>query len=151
MLIMTKKNIAIIDIDGTIANIDHRLHLIQHNNPEDRDWDAFHADCINDAPITEMIDLVNCLSVNYIIVLITSRMERNRTDTTKWLDTHGLFFDRLHMRKENDYRMDAMIKPEMLSKEDLQRVAFAIDDRQQVVDMWRALGIRTLQCDVGNF
>jgi len=31
------------------------------------------------------------------------------------------------------------------------RIEFVVDDRQQVVDMWRRNGITCLQCDVGDF
>jgi hypothetical protein len=30
-------------------------------------------------------------------------------------------------------------------------ILFAVDDRQQVVDMWRRNGITCLQCDEGQF
>lgn len=35
----------IVDLDGTLANIDHRLHYIKQNKP---DWNAFYGACKDD-------------------------------------------------------------------------------------------------------
>ena len=58
----------------------------------------------------------------------------------------------LLMRKEGDYRDDAIVKKELGAKvAEMGTILFAIDDRQRVVDMWRENGIVCLQCDKGNF
>jgi hypothetical protein len=56
------------------------------------------------------------------------------------------------MRKAGDYRQDAIVKAEWLEAlpED-QRPVLAFDDRQQVVDMWRAHGVRCCQVAPGDF
>ncbi len=144
----TANRIALIDIDGTLANIEHRICLIKKPTP---DREAFHKECINDKPIQQMIDLVNNLYENYQIVLITGRTEKNRKDTIAWLAEYGVCHDIMYMRQNGNYEPDYRIKPKMLSAEQIKRVAFAIDDRNQVVDMWRELGLLTLQCADGDF
>jgi hypothetical protein len=52
---MSCKNIILCDLDGTLANVGHRLHYLK--NPDgtlkpqkERDWGSFHKACV-DAPI----------------------------------------------------------------------------------------------------
>lgn len=150
---MTCRNtlpIAIIDIDGTLANIEHRLHHIQGKEAP-KDWEAFHKAANKDTPLLTMINLVNEMYENYEIFLCTGRNESNRDLTAKWLFDYGVCYDHMRMRKEKDYRLDVFVKPEMFSGAEMNRVTIAIDDRQQVIDMWRARGILALQCAEGNF
>lgn len=153
---MKKDRIALIDIDGTLANIQHRLHFIvapylDQFDDFKKDWHGFHEACIYDEPIEKMITLVNHMYENYEIILITGRMERNRQATIEWLAKHDLAFDHLYMRKDDDYRQDYVVKPGLLTEAEIKRTAFAIDDRNQVIDMWRDMGILALQCDEGDF
>ena len=57
------------------------------------------------------------------------------------------------MRADKDQRPDNIIKGEILDmfRKEGRDIAFAVDDRQQVVDMWRENGVLCLQCDVGDF
>jgi hypothetical protein len=51
----------------------------------------------------------------------------------------------LFMRRAGDSRPDQVIKREILDLIPKDRVAYVLDDRQQVVDMWRAQGLTCLQ------
>jgi hypothetical protein len=58
----------------------------------------------------------------------------------------------LLMRKDGDFRADHIVKQEILDKHiDKERVLFVLDDRQQVVDMWRRNGLVCFQVAEGNF
>lgn len=59
----------------------------------------------------------------------------------------------LCMRASLDYRKDFEVKKEIFENKirDFFQVLFVVDDRQQVVDMWRNLGLVCLQCDYGDF
>lgn len=144
------RNIIIVDIDGTVANLEHRLHHIKKELP---DWDAFHAEVSGDSPIREVMLLIEALNhmKKYQIVLVTGRMERCRKDTETWLRIRGLSYDRLMMRKEKDFRPDYEIKQDILFMLGTENVLLAIDDRDQVVKMWRSHGIRTLQVADGAY
>lgn len=52
------------------------------------------------------------------------------------------------MRAAGDYRQDAIVKAEILEQilADGYEPFLVVDDRPQVVDMWRSYGIVTLQC-----
>jgi hypothetical protein len=57
------------------------------------------------------------------------------------------------MRADKDFRADHIVKEEMLSflRSSGNEILFVVDDRQQVVDMWRRNGVICLQCDEGKF
>lgn len=54
------KQIVIFDIDGTLANAEHRVHHLQK---EPKDWDAFFAGCTQDTPIEPVMELVRLFFV----------------------------------------------------------------------------------------
>ena len=73
-----KKNIVICDIDGTIANNDHRQHFLEGK----KDWDGFFSDLINDKPIHEIIKKVRHLeSQGNKIIFLSGRPEKTRKET----------------------------------------------------------------------
>ena len=55
----------LIDIDGTVANGDHRLH---HILKEPKAWDNYFLECGNDTPISHMHAVVTGLSEHFKIV-----------------------------------------------------------------------------------
>lgn len=152
--------LAIIDIDGTIADCSHRLHYLDEKPPN---WDAFFAAMIDDTPIKGMADLLN--SLDLCIIYITGRPDSYYDVTVKWLEKHGFPQEgcEVFMRTDGDKRPDTIVKREIY--EDMVRVGgygsepyckpedvlFAIEDRKRVVDMWRSLGILTLQPKDGDY
>jgi hypothetical protein len=57
------------------------------------------------------------------------------------------------MREDGDCRSDVEVKEEIYEKylKGVVDIAFCIDDRQSVVDMWRSKGLVCLQCAKGDF
>jgi hypothetical protein len=57
------------------------------------------------------------------------------------------------MRKQGDFRRDSIVKKEIYDNDIKGKfdVEFVLDDRQQVVDMWREIGLKCLQVAPGNF
>ncbi len=145
-------DLVIFDIDGTLADITHRLHFIKGEGK--KDWDAFHAACVEDTPIPEIIMVAQTIArTSHQIVLMTGRMDTVRSETVKWLDEHEVPLASLYMRKAGDYRPDHEIKRQFLAeiRSSGFTVILAFDDRQQVVDMWRSEGIRCCQVAPGDF
>ena len=151
------KNVILCDLDGTLANIEHRLKYIK--GPGKKDWDKFHTECVNDSPNWDVIDILyrlegrNCGCggrVNEVYIL-SGRNSVVREETVRWLQENvDEFWDydtRLVMRKANDRRPDTVVKKEMVDKLGLtpKDVLCVLDDRQCVVDMWRENGFRCLQ------
>lgn len=155
----------ICDIDGTLADVEHRRHFV---STKPRNWPAFWAAADGDTPIVPVVETVKALMfAGHRMVLSSGRQEQERAQTSAWLLKHcgiHVFNDRvdaimfkpqveMFMRHTGDNRPDYVVKEEML--EFMHRrgynPALAIDDRQQVVDMWRKNGIRCAQVDVGDF
>jgi hypothetical protein len=145
-------NTVLFDIDGTLANIAHRRASLEKNPP---DWKAFNAEMGNDIPNASVVSLYKVLwnANSYELILVTGRNECSRALTEQWLTWNEIPFSRLLMRADHDFRADHVIKEELLDLllAEGKQIAFAVDDRQQVVDMWRRRGITCLQCDVGDF
>lgn len=132
----------IVDIDGTLAHMADRSPY---------DGTRYHEDTV-DTTIRQMVrDYYYKLGVR---VLVTSgRDAKHREETEEWLNTHKVPFDVLIMRPEGDTRKDDFVKDELYADfiEGKYNVLFALDDRDRVVDMWRAKGIKCLQVQPGNF
>lgn len=141
----------IVDIDGTVANTEHRIHYITNGH---KNWDAWHAHAHKDEPIEQMVDLLDmAVTFGIKIVLCTARDEKRREDTVKWFKEHEIPYDVLYMRKIGDRRDDDIVKFELLERiyEDGYEPTLVFDDRDRVVKMWRAAGLRCFQVAPGDF
>lgn len=145
----------IFDLDGTLANVDHRLHHISDGK---RDWDAFHRDCPRDTLIWQTAKVFDALSgyPRAEIAIWTGRDESVREETEKWLVHHLGFqynFCGLKMRSVGDYTEDHILKERWFNeaKGNNWHVSLAFDDRTRVCEMWRRNGVVCYQVDKGNF
>ncbi len=146
------KKFVIVDIDGTIADISHRVKYVE---TKPKNWDKFFAELNKDKPITHIIELVENLSKNYNIIFCTGRAESLREETQEfiWKYCHDLDDVPILMRADNDRRPDHFIKPALLIKNGYttQNVAFILDDRSSVVKAFRDLGYICLQVKDGDY
>ena len=153
---MLKDNI-IVDVDGTIADIGHRLHYIE--GLKKKDWDSFLSNCPDDKPKLDVIEVVNRIAglpsadSRLKINVFTGRSESVREQTRTWLEKYFGEFDSLYMRANGDYRPDHIVKREMLidAKLNIDNVLVIVDDRKSVVEMWRSLGFLCFQVAKGDF
>jgi len=126
----------IIDVDGTVADNEHRAHLIQSDPP---DWGTFSAPdrVILDAPIAPMIDLVRTLRQDAIVIALTGRQRALYHTTWEWFRQHRVAVAYLVMRPDNDYRPAPEFKLEAVR--DLWdrgwRPTLFIDDHQATLDV----------------
>lgn len=129
----------IFDLDGTLANTTHRLHYVRNGR---RDWDKFFEECHNDAPIEEMLALLRNLNGAYKRVIVSGRSKAVREKTIAWLEKHDICNVPLYMRPVGDYRKDHTLKKEILNQllAEGNQIAFVVDDRPTVVEMWRRHG-----------
>lgn len=137
------------DIDGTAANINHRRHFVE-NKP--KRWDKFYDAMVDDIPNPWCQELIRALQ-QHEIVFISGRPENYRKQTEEWLDKHYPgHYSYLYMRPTNNTEPDYIIKERIYDDNFANRdILLVIDDRKQVVDMWRKKGLTVLQCDEGNF
>lgn len=148
----------IFDIDGTLCNIEHRLHYL-----ETKDWDSFYKACEDDQPNRPVIEVLNTLLASGAdIYLFSGRSEIVREETIRWLSRYTYYpihelrrnETLLTMRSERDYTEDHILKESWLHfmlKEDIDRLVGVFDDRKRVVDMWRSHGIACFQVAPGEF
>ncbi|PIK15172.1 HAD family acid phosphatase [Halobacteriovorax sp. JY17] len=146
-----KKRAIIVDLDGTLANCDHRVH---HVEKTPKDWVAFNRDMGLDEINSWCAELVAAMEEKgFKILLLTGRGEESRNQTEEWLEKYQVPYTELYMRKAQDSREDSEIKREIFL--DFIRpeyeTLFVVEDRLSVVEMWRKLNITCLQCDWGNF
>jgi uncharacterized HAD superfamily protein len=136
----------IVDIDGTLADCAHRLHLVRGKRKR---WGKFFTAASQDKPRAEVLAHVRELAKQHNIHLVTGRPEEYRQQTLKWLAHYRVPFDSLYMRESGDYRPDDVVKQEILDLcFDKGQIELVIDDRPRVVRMWRSNGLRVL--DVGD-
>lgn len=135
----------IFDLDGTLADLTHRLPYIKG---EQKNWDAFHLACVNDAPILPIIMVHNALFALHRVLIVSGRNDTVQKQTERWLYDNGIMFHDLIMRPEGDYTPDDELKEVWLRTGKLGPIGDILcvfDDRQRVVDMWRKNGLTCLQ------
>lgn len=132
--------VVLCDIDGTIAKMTGR-------SPYD------YSRIGEDIPNEPIVKLLNLLRESNRIILMSGRPDSSRTDTMNWLKQHDIHYDSLFMRKTDDKRKDSIVKQELFDEfvRSQYRVRFVLDDRNQVVEMWRDLGLTCLQVAPGDF
>lgn len=149
------KRVYLFDIDGTLASVEHRKHLID-GTVTPKDWSAFYAACDQDAPIPHMIELARTLALDTDALFVTGRTDDVRDKTLTWLKIQlgdWMTSEDLYMRPSGDHRADTIVKSELLD----QIIAagwtpvMAFEDRASVVTMWRERGVPCCQVAPGDF
>lgn len=150
-IVTAPAGVLICDIDGTIADIGHRLEFIQQ---EPKDWNRFFAACAGDAPIFEIIMVVQALArAGWTVLYCTGRRSDEHDETLDWMRRYGLPEGTLMMRRSGDRRPDVQVKRDMLT--DMYAVGMVpdlvLEDRARVVEMWRKAGLRVVQVREGDY
>ncbi len=131
-------DVVLCDLDGTIA-------LIGDRSPYDAA--KCELDLVNE-PVRLILE-----TAGKAIVFVSGREDKYKPQTLAWLAKHNIAFDGLYMRQSGDSRKDSIVKKEIYDEFILDKynVAFVLDDRDQVVRVWRDLGLTCLQVDYGDF
>lgn len=153
----------IFDLDGTLADAEHRIH---HISGEKKDWRAFFAACVDDKPIAATVKTFRALQQAGAECWIwTGRSDEVRRETEAWIREHmhhtvapwAAFMhapERFLMREAGDHRADHVIKAEWLSMiepPEYKRLTAVFEDRARVVQMWRDAGLTCYQVAPGEF
>lgn len=140
--------VVLVDIDGTLADMGKCLP--GRRGPYD--W----ARVGEDIPIEPIVELVRMLrDSGASIVFLSGRDSSCWKETWLWLEEHvgARPNEDLHMRPAGDMRKDSVVKRELFEEHIAGKYAvkWVIDDRRQVVDMWRAMGLTVLAVADGDF
>lgn len=130
----------IFDIDGTLANCDHRIHHISSKN---KNWILFYNECSDDILIEQVSYLIDKFKIDFKIILLTGRPESNLELTLDWLSKNNIYFDELIMRKNNEFKKSAEYKKENILTliNEGYEIFCAFEDRLDCVEMYKSIGI----------
>lgn len=143
--------VIVFDIDGTLANIEHRRGFVAS---KPKNFKAFNAAIPQDTPHEEITFLAKTFAdQGHTVLLCSGRGEESRDVTVKQMADFGVSFVKLFMRQLGDYRRDDIVKVELLAqiREQFGEPYLWFDDRKQVVDAIRGQGVRVLQVAPGDF
>ena len=137
-------HVIICDIDGTLAIKGDR---------DIYDYSKVHLD----TPNLPIVHLLQTLGKEREVVFVSGREDSCLGKTRRWIAENTGFYCvesvRLLMRKTGDMRKDSIVKREIFEEHirDKYQIDYVLDDRDQVVEMWRSLGLAVLQVAEGNF
>jgi hypothetical protein len=123
----------IFDLDGTLANCEHRRHFVDYNHwlgnqnigsdlsKFKPDWKSFYEACDQDKPILPTIHIINhFILLDNIIEIWSGRCESVKEKTEKWLADylHGnsQYPIKLKMRPIGDITPDDILKEKWLDE-----------------------------------
>lgn len=147
---MTRHPAVIFDRDGTLASVAH----VAPTDKSQSSWKNYNAALRFDAPVPVVAGLLRSIRPGVARIMTSGRAEgdhpgdrRRRFAMEDWLAKHDLPIDLLLMREGGDQRRDSIVKEEIYRRyiEPYFDVRFVIDDRPQVVQTWRELGLHVLQ------
>ena len=145
------KMIVVCDIDGTVANVDHRRQFVAIRP---KNWAAWNAGMGRDTVYEDIVAILDLFAdADFTVILCSGRGEESREVTEQWLSDNDIPYQQLYMRSAGDNRKDSIVKVELLQqiREQWGHPFVWLDDRQQVVDAIRAEGVRVLQVAPGDF
>lgn len=147
---MAKPFAVICDLDGTLCDIGHRFPLLNI------DFEKFSNLMLDDTPNEMVFKLLQFLRFrDFKIIFVSARAEAYRTATKFWLAKHCPGFENfpLFLRGVNDCRFDEEIKREIVTNLIVPDydVKLVIEDRDNVVNMYRSLGLQCWQVANGNY
>jgi len=129
----------IFDIDGTLAHRKDRGPFEWHRVGEDT------LDVVTDV-------ILQTLEETNKIIICTGRDGCCEQETKEWLRKHDITYNEFHIRPTNNNEKDYVIKERMWRDIATRYNILGIfDDRDQVVDRARKLGLKVFQCEYGSF
>lgn len=138
------KDVIIWDLDGTLSDGKHRLHLLpDHKDAHKTEaWDKFNLAAGADEPIMDNIKLMRSLySEGYHTIILSGRGDVAAELTRLWLWENNCPHNELIMRPAADHRKDVLFKEEKLRDIGLDRILCCFDDLEHVAKHIRSLGV----------
>ncbi|EFW1905025.1 AAA family ATPase [Shigella sonnei] len=143
-----KPKAVIFDLDGTLA-----LHVAR--GPYE--LDKLSTDATNPM-VVEYVKMLH--QAGYTIITVSGRESGTKEDsmcyyeaTKKWMDSFSIPWEMHIQRNQGDTRKDDVVKEELFWNciAPYYDVKLAVDDRNQVVEMWRRIGLECWQVNHGDF
>jgi predicted kinase len=144
----------LVDVDGTIA------HVVEGGR-SNYDYTRVSEDVVDvqTAWLVRAIYDMRFTGEGPRVFIMSGRDDACREETVEWLAANDIWFDDIFMRPAGAKDERGNKLPDFLVKHDLfnahirgrYNVRFVLDDRNQVVDLWRAMGLKCLQVAPGDF
>jgi hypothetical protein len=138
--------IVLVDLDHTLSDAFWRDPLLGR-------WEEYHAAGIQDKPIAfvkEIVDMAN--GSGREVVAVTARPEWNRQMTMRWMIQYDIPIDVILMRGDDDHRPSTEVKKGLVTEAfpDLSVIEFVLEDRDDMVAMYKQMGLNVLQVNYGG-
>lgn len=146
------RDVLILDLDGTLCDMNHRVHLAQA-----KEWDEFHAGLAQDGVHEDVLLVLRFLPAFVRVIVVTGRPMANYKATVEWLRKHELWgmVDSILMRPDTNFMKDHELKLWLLDEyfegreKWTNRVIAALDDKDSVIEAFRNAGINAWQVRPG--
>jgi len=147
---VTAGPVVVFDLDGVLADASGRQHLLERPY---RNWDAFFEACEEDPLVDEVGRLLECLTGDVGVVLLTARPMRVQRHTLSWLARMDLRWDLLIMRGAGDYGASREFKRRTVAE--LRDVGFdlrlAFEDDRRNAEMFHEEGVPCVYIHSGYY
>ncbi len=148
------KKAVIFDLDGTLADVSHRVHLAQS-----KQWEEFNKLAHLDDPILPVVKLLKQVSQVSKAIILTGRDHKFVSQTMDWLFEHDIspHIHDLIMRPTDNYTPDYELKLNMLEiyfggkEKVIDSVWFVVEDRDRNVEVMRNYGLMVIQPCAGAY
>ena len=128
------------DIDGTIADTEHRNWVLSEPS---KPWERYFSMMMDDVPREEIVATINDSYPDHPLVLVTARPESYRDITEEWLAAYEIDYHTLIMRRVEDARPDWVVKQELINEFlNKELIDMWFDDRASIIRQVRANGIK---------
>lgn len=145
--------VAIVDLDGVLADALHRQHFLHLAEP---DWAGFYAAVDDDGVLAAGMRLLDTLRESLPIVILTGRTDEVARTTLNWLDRHRIRWDMLICRPPDDD--DASTHAVDYKRVEVHRMleagldpVLAVDDNRKIVEMYEEFGIPSIYVSSGYY
>lgn len=145
-------SVVLCDLDGTIADIRHRLPHVRRTDDLPKDWKAFFAGIPQDTVREDVRDQLRmCEAQGKRVIFLSARPETHKAETVAWLEANNLPHFTLIMRASGDHRDDALVKIDMLNTffPDRSVIHCIFDDRPRVIRAWREHNLNVIDVGAG--
>jgi hypothetical protein len=134
--------LAVVDLDGVVADVRHRLRFVE-DRP--KNWRRFFEAAPHDPVLDEGRRVVEALAGVHDLAYLSGRPEFCRTDTEAWLARHRLPEAPVLLRPGGELRPARDVKITKLRELSVDReIAVLVDDDPLVCDAARAAGFDVL-------
>jgi beta-phosphoglucomutase-like phosphatase (HAD superfamily) len=136
-------------MDGTLCDVRSVRHFVEASTGDERfrrNFNAFHSAALECPAHPAVVALLDRLQGEGVEILVVSAREAKwGFQTAIWLDEHDIAYDDMFLRANGDNRPDSDVKREIASQLVQRfRPVVAIDDRDDIIDVWHAFGIPTV-------